>query len=702
MLYQIHEHRSWAAGLMFLVWICISANASATTWNTVTKTCPIDGTKVEGTIPGSTFIPGVTPDFRPKGVGVDTFLMGMLQCPTCGFTTSAGRYDEPDGLDPQKVKHALEALDAPQLFAKYDTAIVVEQNWTDRKSALARLTLGAKWLADDTGEPELIRERLDQAIAMHRKLLEAPDLPDEDRPEITYLLGELLRQRGDLRQAQRWFAKARAIAEGHLVPMIDRQAFLAEHAHSKPAQILAALDGATDGQKLAAIGLLRERDGLRAIAILERLCLESSPVVRETAMNELIGSDPRPVHLPIFLKALGNDHFRTVQGGAYAVQVLKAREAAPLIVEALKNPIESTGYRLLAALATTATENELGFLKTQVERDMQYDRILIALLNTQSPRAIPLIKQCADARPASVAYMDTEPADMEILKAFGPALGESLPDLREAPADSGQALLKVQALSVAQDPASADELAAAVARDNTLSFHAALALARRGDPRGKDYLVKHIDQLQSRDSVSVALLYPLLDEDDFTSLQAGLQREIDSRAEHIHDLQKSVDEAVNDELRAMFEKNLERAKQSGDWYVEQWLPLLGATGSRKAIPILTEYLENPDHQARAGAIRGLAYFNDDEIAGVLAERLLDENPHNQNEIVKALGRLTSPVADKALLKLIEQPTLVATKLAWIEASSALPDKQTGPVLERWADSPDATLAEAAREATKAE
>jgi HEAT repeat protein len=691
------RYKPWTCILGFLILAAFSYPALATTWQHVKKICPIDGTQVTGHIPGSTFIPGTTPDFRPKGVGVDFFLVSMLKCPTCGFTTSAHRYDKTGGMDKQKVQQALEALETTPLFAQYDAAIAVEENWTAQPSALARLSLGAKWRADDTGEQDLIHARLDQAIARHQALLQDPELPEVETATITYLVGELLRQRGKIEQAVQWFDKARASAEEGLVTMIDRQAGLADKTTPiDPAD----LKDAAARQQIAAIRWLRERDDAEAIAVLKDLCLTCPHEMRESAIYDLIGDKPRAIHLPIFLEAIGNDHYRTVQGGARAVQQLRAKEAAPLIVKALQDPVDATEYRLMEALAATATENELPFLKAQVEQGNGSDRILLSLINTRSKQAIPLIKRCADASGYRISYLDNNPADLEAIKAFGPALRDVLPDLREADDDSGQSYLKVLVLSVAEDEASTDELAAAVERGNDLSEDAALALSRRLDPRGKDYLVKHINHLQSRDSRSIKVLYPLLEEDDFTAIQASLKGEYDQRERRIENLKELMALVQDEESKAMYQRQIDQVlENTSEWFVEPWLPLLGATNNHEAIPILIHYLDNENHQARAGAVRGLAFFDDDAVAEVLAKRLPKEDGgYVSAEIVKALGQSKSPLARQTLFEVIKQPTLVDTKLVWIEATGNLPAQQTKSVLQRWTESPDQRLAKAAHEA----
>lgn len=70
------------------------------------------------------------------------YLQSMLQCPTCSFTAPFSRYDKTKDLNRERVERALQALNSPAMFKKYDAAIIVETNWTNNKQSLARLSLG--------------------------------------------------------------------------------------------------------------------------------------------------------------------------------------------------------------------------------------------------------------------------------------------------------------------------------------------------------------------------------------------------------------------------------------------------------------------------------------------------------------------------------------------------------------------------------
>jgi len=118
----------------------------------------------------------------------------------------------------------------------------------------------------------------------------------------------------------------------------------------------------------------------------------------------------------------------------------------------------------------------------------------------------------------------------------------------------------------------------------------------------------------------------------------------------------------------------------------------------KARAICLECLKSPSGQLRVKAVKGLAYVYDPSVGGTLARRLATEEPWVQGEIIRTIGKARDKGRVDALTKLVRQPTLVATKLAWIEAMMALAPNRAAPILKKWADSPSAELAAAARKA----
>ncbi|MCK4375473.1 MAG: DUF2225 domain-containing protein, partial [Candidatus Brocadiae bacterium] len=230
-----------------------TSQIEATTWRAVTKTCPLDGTEVTNFVPGSTYISDLTPDFRPLGVGVDWFLSAYIMCPTCGFTARYEAFDDTEGLDRTRVLEALRRLEASSLFRERDSAIAVEMNWHNDPHVLAHLALGAKWLADDTGDPAIIQDRLGRAIEAHKTALAHEGFAAEQKPHYLYLIGELLRQKGEREEAIKWFDRAREAGDERIRGLAEQQRLLAVYQDKPVEQPLAAVAQGTPDEKVKAI-----------------------------------------------------------------------------------------------------------------------------------------------------------------------------------------------------------------------------------------------------------------------------------------------------------------------------------------------------------------------------------------------------------------------------------------------------------------
>ncbi|MBM4033611.1 MAG: DUF2225 domain-containing protein [Planctomycetes bacterium] len=684
-----------ARSILWLGLVLSAANATATTWREVTATCPICQSKVTGSIPGSTFIPGVSPDFRPLGVGVDIATESILLCRKCGFAAAPEDFEKPDGLEIEKVRNALAGAKPPTLFRKLDGAATVVRSWTNNPQVLARLALAAKWLADDTGETALIRQRITDAIDAHKAVLGAGDLKPRVKAAISYLIGELYGQAGSRQQALEWFAQAERGADGQLAWMVQRQAFLARHEGSPHQAVLEAAMKAPDGAKLAAVKLLREANEPEAIAFLKDFCLSCRENLREDAIRDLVGKAPKAYHLPIFLDGLRSAHFRTVQGSARAVEVLRAPEAAPLIVEALENPPEFTEFCLREALGAVATDKELDYLVGQLGRERGRCDVLNGLLNTRSPKAVPHILRLLKEERGLAESCEHDA--LALAAAFGPSLLDRLPDLKAAPQNDDLALFKARVLGVSKSPEAEKELAGALTRWDTIGVEAASALALRGNDAGREILLWRLDRVR---------IHTILRPGDFDRVNEHLQKEkardkaLDEQL--AADSRKILDDPKADEgLKQMARRDLERSKWDEDKFMRQWVIMLGATRNPKARPICLKYLESPNRGLRAEAARALTYVYDDAVGEALVKRLSDDVLFVRDEVIRALGRAGDKRHAGAIAKLVEEPTLVQTKLAWMEAMAALAPDKALPVLKLWCESPNDDLAAAAKSAVRA-
>lgn len=678
----------------------VASNASAvsaSTWGFVEKTCPLDGKTVRGRVPRSMFIPGRMPDGRSHGG--DPFLSGMIQCPHCGFIAHAPRYDAPQGIDKEKVVAELQKLDKSSLFYRIDAASAVERSWKADPHRLAQLALTAKWLADDTGEPHLIHERLQAAIDAQTALVSHLKPDDEDYAAALYLVGELYRQQGNTAEALRWFEKALPEADEFLRPAIEQQRIATTYAGELPAKIIEKLKQASPGEKVAAIQFLRSADDAATLQFLHDVVLKSPHRFREQAIDALLGDAPRKIHLPIYLKAIGDRHYRTVQGGAQAVEILGAKEAAPLLVKALENPVEAADHRLAEALAAVATPAEIPALRRLFRDNGQRHVLLRALINTGSPEIVDDVLNLLDGDAWYLSLAD-RPEVLRIMKAAAgnAVLMKRLPDLRTAAVDSPAALFKTHVLTIDDKPETADELAAALSRGGPLAAEAAIALARRRDPRSRQVLVDQVDGVVQDSHDGYLVLLPLLQPEDFSTIRHALERAVARRQEAMAELKRRVATETDAEEKARTLERIATAENQGNWWMEPWLRLFGATRHPEAKPLLLKYLDDPNHQARAAAVDGLSYVYDAEIGARLTARLAVEREIPEL-IVRTLGKSGDPTRLPALLALADKPTLIATKLALIEALRELQAvDRLQPKLESWSRSPDPTLTEAAQRA----
>lgn len=676
-------------------------SALATTWARVTKTCPVCGAKASASVPRSTFIPGMTDDFRPLGVGVDMTIRSLLMCPKCGFTAQYHRFDEAEGLNKHKVREALAAVKSTQLFLKLDRVAAVEKAWTASPPMLAKLALAAKWLADDTGEEAVIQQRLSAAIEAHKTAAAAKDLPAEQKVMCTYLIGELYRQGGKTKEAIEWLTKARKLGQqGDLAPLANKQLFCARYADKPIASVLAAAREGSNVDKLAALAFLRESADKAVIAFLKEFVLNCPEDLREAVMDALLYPEPQEHHLPIFLAGLKNRHFGIVHRSAWGVEALRAAQAAPIIVEALKNTPKDADYRLLAALAATATEKDLPALEKLMGSAGYQSLVFRALLNTRSKKAVPLIVKMLKKEPMYASYKPEEWA--QNAAAFGQDLLKALPNLATADEDDPLAMFKIHVLGAIRTDTARKQLQAVLKRDDDLSLEAAIQLGAQGDTSGKAILLENVGRLRTAGRDSIAQLYPMLTQADFGPLHERmkkdlLQKEKDHKERKAH-LEKQS-RSVRKWEKEMAERELSRMRPfDADWIAYDWMPLLGATGNPKARPILMKYLDHPNPQYRAGAARALGSVYDKTVGDAFAQRLSTEQSWVRLEMILAIGRGGDTSRLSTLVAAVEQPTLVSTKLAWIQTMMKLHPKEARAILNKWAASRNGELSRAGRQA----
>jgi len=506
------------------------------------------------------------------------------------------------------------------------------------------------------------------------------------------LIGELHRQAGNRKQALVWLTRAKVRARGRLAALVEQQLFLARHEGKPPKGLLEAARQGSAGAKVAAVKFLRDIDDKEVIAFLKDVCLSCPDELREKAMDALVDKGPKRYHLPIFLAGLRNKHFRTVQGSAWAVEQLRAPEAAPIIVQALKDPVEFAEHRLREALAATATEKELEFLLKQPEQQFSRSMVFKGLLSTRSPKVVPHIIRMLQKEPGLTATIEYK--TLKLAAAFGPSLLDKLPDLKTATGNDELAVFKAKALGVSRSPQAEKQLVSALPRGGQLALEAALALALRGNDAGRNILLKHLDRIH---------IHSILRPADFEAVQHQMTKEKTERKSNIQILvamhNRTLEDPEADESRKRSaRRQLRRLKWDEDSFMSRWVLMLGATGNPGARPICLKCLESSSPHLRAEAAKALAYLYDDSVGDALAGRLESEDSEVKRAIIRAMGKARDKRHVEALTSLAGEPTLVKTKLAWIETMMALAPEKARPFLQKWLRSPNDELAAAAKKA----
>jgi hypothetical protein len=361
--------------------------------------------------------------------------------------------------------------------------------------------------------------------------------------------------------------------------------------------------------------------------------------------------------------------------------------------------VQATEYRLLSALAAVATEKQWDYLANQVDRRTEYDEVFKALQNTRSSKAVPYVLQMLQKERMLGSFCDA--ASLEGAAAMGPALLEKLPDLTTATTDDSLAVFKVRLLGVMKSGGADDQLVAAMKRGGDVGLYAALALANKGKDVAKPVLLKDLGRVRSLDSTSITLVYPLLKSSDYDELY---QMMLDSKTKEKASVDQRVAECkktLDDPKAETFEKqtaerDLKRLKWDEHWFMISWLPLLSATSNPKARPVYLACLESANSQLRVEAVKALAGIYDDAIGDALVSRLGNEDSWVADAIIAAVGKAKDKRQVERLLILVSEPTLVSTKLVWINAMMELAPDKTLPVVRGWAASPSPDLAQACK------
>jgi uncharacterized protein (DUF2225 family) len=186
-----------------------------TTLRQIELTCPICFNKFASQAVLSTnSFGGKRTDFHERAVGAQPLPYFIHMCSRCGYTGSEKDFSDEAEVSPVIKEHVWDEL-APKLPSgivtgsdKYEFAAKVSMWQGAEPRRVADLLLRAAWCCVDEGDIEAERYFRRHAAWMFEKSLASFDGVERDeRAVLTYLVGELWRRVGDVKQAREWFEK---------------------------------------------------------------------------------------------------------------------------------------------------------------------------------------------------------------------------------------------------------------------------------------------------------------------------------------------------------------------------------------------------------------------------------------------------------------------------------------------------------------
>lgn len=183
-----------------------------TTLQQIDLTCPLCSFVFTSQAVRSVDVLGKRTDFHERVAGTQPLPFLLHTCAKCGFTGSEYDYGDEADLSPTLREHVWDEL-APRLpqgqltgSEKYELAAKVAAWQGLELHRIADLYLRAAWCCVDEGDVEAERYFRRHAAWTFEEALAASDhIEPEDRAVTAYLIGELWRRIGDVKQARAWF-----------------------------------------------------------------------------------------------------------------------------------------------------------------------------------------------------------------------------------------------------------------------------------------------------------------------------------------------------------------------------------------------------------------------------------------------------------------------------------------------------------------
>jgi hypothetical protein len=184
-----------------------------TTLQQIELRCPICDTRFKSQqVTSTNSFGGKRTDFHERAAGTQPLPFLIHMCNRCGYSGAEQDFADEADVSPVLKEHVWSEL-APALSAvaisgseKYDAAAkVAEWQGVDSRH-VADLLLRAAWCCVDENDVEAERfYRRKSAWKFEDALASFDGVAREERAVLTYLVGELWRRIGDVRQARHWF-----------------------------------------------------------------------------------------------------------------------------------------------------------------------------------------------------------------------------------------------------------------------------------------------------------------------------------------------------------------------------------------------------------------------------------------------------------------------------------------------------------------
>ena len=183
-----------------------------TTLQQIELRCPICDTRFHSQAVVSTnSFGGKRTDFHERAAGTQPLPYLVHMCNRCGYSGAERDFSDEAEVSPMLKEHVWNEL-TPTLPSagssgsdKYEAAAKVAEWQSMEPRHIADLLLRAAWCCVDEGDVEAERYFRRRAAWMFERSLESYDgVAQDERAVLTYLVGELWRRVGDLRQANTW------------------------------------------------------------------------------------------------------------------------------------------------------------------------------------------------------------------------------------------------------------------------------------------------------------------------------------------------------------------------------------------------------------------------------------------------------------------------------------------------------------------